>query len=84
MSAHERVKYYFLDIRERSGILVVMRKHTKGRPRKDPHAVALGRKGGLKGGPARKQALTPEQRSESARKAVLARWAKRKVEARSV
>ena len=43
---------------------------------KDPAAVALGRKGGLKGGPARAAKMTPEQRRESARKAVLARWAK--------
>lgn len=43
---------------------------------KDPHAVALGRKGGLRGGPARANKLTQEQRSESARKAVMARWAK--------
>lgn len=34
---------------------------------KDPSAVALGRKGGLKGGKARKDALTPERRSEIAR-----------------
>jgi hypothetical protein len=45
---------------------------------KDPNAVALGRKGGLRGGPARASKLTPEQRSESARKAVQARWAKYK------
>jgi hypothetical protein len=45
---------------------------------KDPAAVALGRKGGLKGGPARARKLTAEQRSESARKAVQARWEKRK------
>jgi len=38
----------------------------------------IGRKGGLKGGPARAATLTPEQRSESARKAVRARWAKAK------
>jgi hypothetical protein len=42
--------------------------------RKNPHAVALGRKGGLKGGPARAAKLTQEERSESARKAVQARW----------
>ncbi|MGA2150069.1 MAG: hypothetical protein ABSH49_34520 [Bryobacteraceae bacterium] len=41
---------------------------------KDPSAVALGRKGGKIGGPARAAKLTPEQRSESARKAVQARW----------
>jgi hypothetical protein len=44
--------------------------------KKDPAAVALGRKGGKKGGPARAAKLTPAQRSESARKAVRARWAK--------
>jgi hypothetical protein len=38
----------------------------------------LGRKGGKKGGAARAAAMTPEQRSESARKAVTARWAKKK------
>jgi hypothetical protein len=46
--------------------------------KKDPAAVALGRKGGKKGGPARAAKLTSEQRSESARKAVRARWAKAK------
>jgi hypothetical protein len=46
--------------------------------RKNPAAVALGRKGGLKGGPARAKKMTPEERSESARKAVLARWARTK------
>ncbi len=43
---------------------------------KDPAAVALGRKGGLKGGKARAAKLTPEQRSEAARKAAHARWNK--------
>lgn len=42
---------------------------------RDPAAVALGRKGGLKGGKARAARLTPEQRSEIARKAAQARWA---------
>jgi hypothetical protein len=45
---------------------------------KNPAAVALGRNGGKKGGFARAAKLTPEQRSESARKAVQARWAKAK------
>lgn len=44
---------------------------------KDPAAVALGRKGGLKGGRARAKKLTPEQRSEAARKASQARWSRR-------
>jgi hypothetical protein len=41
---------------------------------KDPAAVALGRKGGLKGGKARAANMTAEQRSEAARKAAAARW----------
>ena len=41
---------------------------------KDPAAVTLGRKGGLKGGRARAEKLTPEERSEAARKAARARW----------
>jgi len=43
---------------------------------KDPAAVALGRKGGLKGGKARAAKMTPEERSEAARKAARARWGK--------
>ena len=43
---------------------------------KDPAAVALGRKGGLKGGKARAENLTQKQRSEAARKAAQARWSK--------
>lgn len=41
---------------------------------KDPHAVALGRKGGLKGGVARANKLTAQERSEIAKKAAKARW----------
>jgi hypothetical protein len=44
---------------------------------KDPAAVALGRKGGLKGGPARAAKMTKKQRSDSAKKAAAARWGKR-------
>lgn len=44
--------------------------------KKDPAAVTLGRKGGLKGGAARAARLTPEERSAGARNAVRARWAK--------
>ncbi|MEW5772786.1 MAG: histone H1 [Thermodesulfobacteriota bacterium] len=43
---------------------------------KNPHAVALGREGGLKGGKARAAKLTPEQRKEIAQKAARARWDK--------
>jgi len=44
------------------------------KPEKNPAAVALGRLGGLKGGKARAQKLTPEERSEIARRAAQARW----------
>jgi hypothetical protein len=45
---------------------------------KNPAVVELGRRGGLKGGPARAAKMTPEERSEAARKAVNARWAKKR------
>jgi len=41
--------------------------------KKDPHAVALGRKGGN----SRASKLTSEQRREIARQAAKARWAKK-------
>jgi hypothetical protein len=44
---------------------------------KDPAAVALGRKGGLKGGKSRAAKMTAEERAEAARKAAAARWASR-------
>ena len=44
--------------------------------RKNPYAVALGRRGGKKGGAARAANMTPEERSEAARMAVQARWAR--------
>lgn len=47
-------------------------------PGKDPKAVKAGRLGGLKGGTARAQKLSAEERSEIARKAALARWRRSK------
>ena len=41
---------------------------------KNPAAVELGRRGGLKGGKARAAALTSEQRREIAQKAAAKRW----------
>ncbi|HTV31439.1 MAG TPA: RNA-binding protein [Xanthobacteraceae bacterium] len=43
---------------------------------KDQAAVALGRKGGLKGGKARAATMTAERRAEIARKAAKVRWGK--------
>jgi hypothetical protein len=41
-------------------------------------AKVLGRLGGLKGGKARAESLSPERRKEIAQKAIAARWAKAK------
>lgn len=41
---------------------------------KDPAAVALGRRGGLKGGAARAKSLSAKRRKEIAKKAAKARW----------
>ena len=46
--------------------------------KRDPAAVALGRKGGLKGGKARAANMTAKQRSEAARKAAQARWMRKR------
>lgn len=43
---------------------------------KDPNAVALGRKGGKKGGKARADKLSAKRRKEIAQKAAKARWNK--------
>lgn len=47
------------------------------KPEKNPAAVSLGRLGGLKGGKARAQSLSSEERSEIAKKAAVARWNKK-------
>jgi len=44
---------------------------------KNPHAVALGKLGGAKGGKARAQALSAKKRSAIAKKAAVARWQRR-------
>jgi hypothetical protein len=44
---------------------------------KNPHAVAMGRLGGPKGGRARAEALSPAKRKAIAKKAAAARWGKR-------
>lgn len=43
---------------------------------KNPAAVALGRLGGLKGGKARAESLTPKRRKQIAKRAAQARWRK--------
>lgn len=43
---------------------------------RNPHAAALGRLGGLRGGAARAAALSPKRRRDIARAAARARWRK--------
>lgn len=52
------------------------REQPKLESEKDPAAVALGRKGGKKGGKVRAEKLTSEERSRIARIAARARWEK--------
>jgi hypothetical protein len=78
VSGHVFVKRKInLTVRDRSCTIVCMV------VKKNPAAVALGRKGGLKGGPARAAKLSPEQLSEQGRNAVQARWAKAKAKKES-
>ena len=46
-------------------------------PKKNPAAVELGRRGGLKGGKARAAKLSPARRQEIAKKAAETRWKKK-------
>jgi hypothetical protein len=55
-------------------MLAYSERYVYHRAMKSRHAVALGKRGGK----ARAKNLTSKERSESARKAVLARWAKAK------
>jgi hypothetical protein len=50
-----------------------------GEKPKDPLAVELGRRGGLKGGKARAEKLSAKRRSKIAKEAARARWAKRRL-----
>lgn len=48
---------------------------------KDPAAVSLGRRGGLKGGKSRALKLDPDARSAIAKKAASVRWGKKNEDA---
>ncbi len=52
----------------------ILKPSQKESKEKNPAAVALGRLGGLKGGKARADKLSPMRRKEIARNAALARW----------
>ncbi len=60
---------------EPAGTTSVQRDPAKKKlPVKNPAAVALGRLGGLKGGKARAEKLSPKRRTDIARRAAKARW----------
>jgi len=52
---------------------------TPEQDKRNPRAVAIGREGGKKGGPARAKKLSPEERKRIAQDAARARWATRKL-----
>ena len=68
------------DSNQRAKLIVDIATGESDEPRaprpKDPAAVELGRRGGLKGGRARAERMAAEKRSEAARKAAQARWRK--------
>jgi hypothetical protein len=53
------------------------KEHLPAIKEKNPAAVALGKLGGLKGGKARAEKLSPKKRKEIASKAAKTRWANR-------
>ncbi len=63
------------DLNQRAKAIVdLATRDEPGEDGKNAAAVELGRLGGAKGGKARAEKLTPEQRSEIARRAARARW----------
>jgi hypothetical protein len=64
------------DVNEMAASVVdsIIRKADSEQPRKNPAAVALGKLGGLKGGPARAAVLSDRKKREIAKKAAEARW----------
>lgn len=63
-------------MQKRSSILI-NKPDDRETPAKNPAAVALGRLGGLKGGKARAEKLSPKRRSLIAKRAAEARWSQR-------
>ena len=60
-----------------ASVLAAITEEAKAQPTKNPAAVTLGRMGGLKGGKARAESLSPSRRAQIAKKAAAARWKKK-------
>jgi hypothetical protein len=78
----KKVKGKHLDFSQIAHAIVELATDEKDQPEepitKNPAAVALGRLGGLKGGPARSKKLSAKKRKEIAQKAAKVRWSERK------
>jgi hypothetical protein len=66
------------DVNEMAAAVIdsLSRKTDNAAPKKNPAAVALGRLGGAKGGPARAAVLSDKRKHDIAKKAARARWDK--------
>lgn len=62
------------DINQVAAAIVAYTTNGNSEITKNPAAVALGRLGGLKGGKARAEKLSPEQRRKIAKGAAASRW----------
>lgn len=65
------------DLNQLAYFILEQATNDKEDPVKNEAAVSLGRLGGLKGGKARADKLTPERRKEIAQKAAEKRWGKK-------
>lgn len=66
------------DVNQNAARIVAEATKVRVAVKKNPAAVALGRLGGQKGGPARAASLSASKRAEIARKAAQSRWEKKK------
>lgn len=74
---HDFAVTAFHVVQEATGQVEPEKKEPLSTEGKNPHAVALGRLGGLKGGKARATKLTSQQRKQIAELAAKARWKKK-------
>jgi len=68
----------FVTVQWATGQLPLEPSPSPSEPEKNPHAVALGKLGGQKGGKARAIKLSAKKRTQIAQKAAHARWSSRR------
>jgi hypothetical protein len=64
-------------VEQATGEQITKKPSERNSPKKNPAAVALGKLGGKKGGPARAKKLSAKRRSKIAKKAAQTRWSHR-------